>query len=83
MVEDSEFKKLSDDQIEINRLATMIVKEVLKKISKEEDLIEKTAYKAVKDAMKDFKTIDDIDQIRNKALNLVNQVINGICETDD
>ena len=84
MVDDSELKKLKDED-EIKKLATSIVCEVVKaakqKISKE-DQIKQKAFEAVSSAMKDVKTKADLDEIKNTALNLVNRLIKEICEDD-
>lgn len=78
-----------NEQDEINDLATFIVQEVVKAAKQKvdqkvlkDDLIEKTAYKVVNDAMKDA-TREDIDLIKKSALILVNQVIKEVCCDDE
>lgn len=89
MGEDSELRKLSAEENEINILAMAIVKEVVnsasskvRAFSKETTLIEKTAYRVVTDAMKSIKSQEELDQIKSTALSLVNKVIEEVCEGD-
>lgn len=86
MGEDSEFRKLSADDNEINQLAIAIVQEVInsasskvRAFSKDATLIEKTAYK-VANAMKEIKSKEELEQIKSTALDLVNKVIEEVCE---
>lgn len=87
MGEDSEFRKSSADRTEINQLAIAIVNEVIQSasskvrdFSKDTDLIEKTAHKMVNNAMKEIKSKEELDQIKSAALDLVNKVIEEVCE---
>ena len=86
MGEDSEFRKLAAES-EINQLAIAIVKEVVssassrvKAFAKQPELIEKTAYKVVNNAMKEIKSKEELEQIKSTALDLVNKVIEEVCE---